>query len=417
MAKQQTTDVKVRLLIEGFEGLDKIKSSFRDLGKVTNLAEKDILKARASLLEIAKESGNTEAVTAGLISAFKGLRTQTDQCGDAYKQLSADLRQLNEVSRGATDSLMAQRDAVLASTASITQNVAALTQQRDALVALRAQTRESSQAFEQFSGDIQRVEARLDNLAEVNRRFNAVLNQGTAATAAGARVQIEALTAGIALRRQDIASIDELSARQRRLSENVSQRLALENRLNRALALRRGLQFQETARSGRENVRTAATTFNNPLVTEGFLSPENISRRLGDLPNTTAALSQELSELNERLVNTYRNTENYLGLQVQLAAVQREAAAATQGYGAALRAQLNAGTLIPSQKNLTEVIGQLRREMLEVDTTTTEGAQAYANNATQANQLERQLRELASAYRQVGDMATTAATEIGRAHV
>jgi lambda family phage tail tape measure protein len=410
MAKQQTTDVKVRLLIEGFEGLDKIKSSFRDLGKVTNLAEKDILKARASLLEIAKESGNTEAVTAGLISAFKGLRTQTDQCGDAYKQLSADLRQLNEVSRGATDSLMAQRQAVLSTAAATTQNVAALTQQRDALVALRAQTRESSQAFEQFSGDIQRVEARLDDLAEVNRRFNRAVTQGTAATAAGARVQIEALTAGIALRRQDIASIDELSARQRRLSENVSQRLALENRLNRALALRRGLQFQETARSGRENVRTAATTFNNPLVTEGFLSPENISRRLGDLPNTTAALSQELSELNERLVNTYRNTENYLGLQVQLAAVQREAAAATQGYGAALRAQLDTGTLIPSQKNLTEVIGQLRREMLEVDTTTTEGAQAYANNATQANQLERQLRELASAYRQVGDMATTAAT-------
>jgi len=130
----------------------------------------------------------------------------------------------------------------------------------------------------------------------------------------------------------------------------------------------------------------------------------------GQIPNTTAGLNQELSELGERLINTYRHTENYLEVQLRLAAVQREAAAATQGYGAALRAQLNAGTLIPSQKNLTEVIGQLRREMLEVDTTTTEGAQAYANNATQANQLERQLRELASAYRQVGDMATTAAT-------
>lgn len=405
MAKQQTTDVKVRLLIEGFEGLDKIKSSFRDLGKVTNLTEKDILKARASLKEIAKEAGNTEAVTAGLISAFKGLRTQVDQSGEAYKALGDDLRELTAISRGASDSLMAQRDAVLASTASTTQNVAALTQQRDALVALRAQTRDSSQAFEQFSGDIQRVETRLENLAEVNKRFNVVLNQATAATAAGARVQIQALTDGINLRRQDIASIDQLSAKQRKLTENVNQRLSLENRLNRALAIRRGLQFQETARSGRENVRTAATAFNNPLITEGYLSPENISRRLGDLPNTTAGLNQELSELNERLVNTYRNTENYLGLQVQLAAVQREATAATQGYAAALLAQLNAGTLIPSQKNLREVIAALRSEMVQLDQTTSDGKNAYAQNAAEVRRLELELNKLANAYRNVSDVA------------
>jgi lambda family phage tail tape measure protein len=413
MAKQQTTDVKVRLLIEGFEGLDKIKSSFRDLGKVTNLAEKDILKARASLLEIAKESGNTEAVTAGLISAFKGLRTQTDQCGDAYKQLSADLRQLNEVSRGATDSLMAQRQAVLSTAAATTQNAAALTRQRDALVALRAQTRESSQAFEQFSGDIQQVEARLENLAEVNRRFNRAVTQGTAATAAGAQVSLAAITQGISLRRAEIAAIDLLTKEQRKEAENVRERIRLQRSLNIALTQQGILQFQESARAGRERVRAAGRTFNSGTLTAGSLSPEGMADRFGlggQIPNTTAGLNQELSELGERLINTYRHTENYLQVQLRLAAVQREAAAATQGYGAALRAQLDAGTLIPSQKNLTEVIGQLRREMLEVDTTTTEGAQAYANNATQANQLERQLRELASAYRQVGNMATTAAT-------
>lgn len=413
MAKQQTTDVKVRLLIEGFEGLDKIKSSFRDLGKVTNLAEKDILKARASLLEIAKESGNTEAVTAGLISAFKGLRTQTDQCGDAYKQLSADLRRLNEDSRGATDSLMAQRQAVLSTAAATTQNVAALNQQRDALVALRAQTRESSQAFEQFSGDIQRVETRLENLAEVNRRFNRAITQGTAATAAGAQVSLAAITQGISLRRAEIAAIDLLTKEQRREAENVRERIRLQRSLNIALTQQGILQFQESARAGRERVRAAGRTFNSGTLTAGALSPEGMADRFGlggQIPNTTAGLNQELSELSERLINTYRHTETYLQVQLRLAAVQREAAAATQGYGAALRAQLDTGTLIPSQKNLTEVIGQLRREMLEVDTTTTEGAQAYANNARQADQLQRQLRELASAYRQVGDMATTAAT-------
>lgn len=53
MAKQ-VEDIVVRLVGEGFEALDKIKGSFRELGKVTNLAEKDILSARDSLSEFAK---------------------------------------------------------------------------------------------------------------------------------------------------------------------------------------------------------------------------------------------------------------------------------------------------------------------------------------------------------------------------
>ena len=408
MAKQQTTDVKVRLLIEGFEGLDKIKSSFRDLGKVTNLAEKDILKARASLLEIAKESGNTEAVTAGLISAFKGLRTQTDQCGDAYKQLSADLRQLNEVSRGATDSLMAQRQAVLSTAAATTQNVAALNQQRDALVALRAQTRESSQAFEQFSEDIQRVEARLGNLAQVNRDFNRAITQGTAATAAGAQVSLAAITQGISLRRAEIAAIDLLTKEQRREAENVRERIRLQRSLNIALTQQGILQFQESARAGRERVRAAGRTFNSGTLTRGALSPEGMADRFGlggQIPNTTAGLNQELSELGERLINTYRHTENYIEVQLRLAAVQREATAATQGYGAALIAQLNAGTLIPSQKNLREVIAALRSEMVGLDQTTSAGTATYAQNAAEVRRLELQLNRLATSYRHVSDAA------------
>ena len=414
MAKQQTTDVKVRLLIEGFEGLDKIKSSFRDLGKVTNLTEKDILKARASLKEIAKEAGNTEAVTAGLISAFKGLRTQTDQCGDAYKQLSADLRQLNEVSRGASDSLMAQRDAVLASTASITQNVAALTQQRDALVALRAQTRESSQAFEQFSEDIQRVEARLGNLADVNRRFNRAVTQGTAATAAGAQVSLAAITQGISLRRAEIAAIDLLTKEQRKEAENVRERIRLQRSLNIALTQQGILQFQESARAGRERVRAAGRTFNSGTLTAGSLSPEGMADRFGlagQIPNTTAGLNQELSELSERLINTYRHTENYIEVQLRLAAVQREVTAATQGFAARLVADLDTGTTISSQKNLREAIAALRSEMVELDQSTTEGTRLYAQQAGEADRLQQQLDKLARAYRSVSNASRASAAE------
>ena len=409
MAKQ-VTDVKLRLLLEGFAGLDKIKSSFRDLGKVTDLTAKDIAGARAGLREIAKEAGNTEAVTAGLISAFKGLRTQADQCGDTYQALSADLRELEAVSRGATQSVMAQREAVLASTAASTQNAAALTQQRAALVALRAQTRESSIAFNQFSADIQAVETRLTDLAEVNRRFNAALVQGTAATAAGARVQLEALTAGIALRRQDLADIDTRSARERNLRATIEQRIGVEQRLNTALSMRRRIQFQEGARTGREGARTGAATFNDPTVTAGFLAPDRIAQRIGDLPDTTAGLSQELGELNERLINTYRNTDAYLQVAMQMAGVQRELTAVTRGYAQALLMGIRTGAVSPSMRNLQEAATALRAEMAQLDTTTTEGSRAYADNAREANTLERRLRTLADAYREVGSMATVAAT-------
>jgi lambda family phage tail tape measure protein len=414
MAKQQTTDVKVRLLIEGFEGLNKIKSSFRDLGKVTDLTAKDIAGVRASLNQIAKEAGNTEAVNAGLISVFKALRAQADKCGDTYEALSADLRRLNEVSRGATDSLMAQRDAVLASTASITQNVAALTQQRDALVALRAQTRESSQAFEQFSGDIERVEARLGNLAQVNRDFNRAITQGTAATAAGAQVSLAAITQGISLRRAEIAAIDLLTKEQRKEAENVRERIRLQRSLNIALTQQGILRFQESARAGRERVRAAGRTFNSGTLTRGSLSPEGMADRFGlggQIPNTTAGLNQELSELGERLINTYRHTENYIEVQLRLAAVQREVTAATQGYAARLVADLDTGTTISSQKNLREAIAALRSEMVELDQSTTEGTRLYAQQAGEADRLQQQLDKLARAYRSVSNASRASAAE------
>lgn len=410
MAKQ-VEDIVVRLIGEGFEALDKIKGSFRELGKVTNLAEKDILSARDSLLDFAKKAGNTEAVNKGLTDAFKGLRSQVDLSSEAYRSLSGELRRLDEESKGATRSVMAQRDAVLSSTAAGTQNVAALQQQRAALIALRTQTRDASTAFDQFSADIQVVETRLTKLANVNNRLNSALSRARAGTAAGARAELEDIERGISLRRQEINDIDTRSARERNLRATIEQRLELENQLNASLAARRQIQFQETARTGRENVRTGAATFNSADFTRtGYLTAERISGRIGDLPNTTAGLSQELGELNERLINTYRNTDAYLQVAMQMAGVQRELTAVTRGYAQALLMGIRTGAVSPSMRNLQEAATALRAEMAQLDTTTTEGSRAYADNAREANTLERRLRTLADAYRQVGSMATVAAT-------
>jgi lambda family phage tail tape measure protein len=67
-------------------------------------------------------------------------------------------------------------------------------------------------------------------------------------------------------------------------------------------------------------------------------------------------------------------------------------------------------TVANSTRNLQEVVTALRAEMQQLDTTTSEGSAAYAQNANQVRVLEKQLNDLAGAYRNVSTMATQAAT-------
>lgn len=180
-------DILVRLKLEGLEGLDRIRSSFRELGKVTQMSEKDILTARTRLLEFANTAGNTEAVISGLIPALKGLRSQVDICGAAYAELSNDIAQVNNVSRGYTDQATAQRNALNAQYGAITNNTEALRRQRAALLDLQQTTRTGSQLYTQLGADIQRTTARLDEMDAVVRRSNAIAERGLPSSAAKIR--------------------------------------------------------------------------------------------------------------------------------------------------------------------------------------------------------------------------------------
>ena len=95
---------------------------------------------------------------------------------------------------------------------------------------------------------------------------------------------------------------------------------------------------------------------------------------------------------------------------MQMAGVQRELTAVTRGYAQSLLMGIRTGATSPSMRNLQEAATALRAEMAQLDTTTSEGSRAYADNAREANALERRLRTLADAYREVGSMATVAAT-------
>ena len=404
MAKQ-IEDIIVKLGLQGFEGLDKIRSSFRDLSKVTQMSDKDITSARDALFDFAKTAGNTEAVNKGLISAFQGLRTQADICGDAYAELSRDIENLEAVSRGYTAQAAAQRVTLAAQYGAITNNTEALRRQRTALIELQQATRGGSQLFTQLGTDIQRTTARLDELDGIQRRTNATLNRGLPSSSVKIRRDLQDVRDRISIEREELERLQTLTAEERkqfrqgtelRGQSGVTRAIAEQERVLATFRQQAGaLDLSENVRQRREAVRDANALFMSPEFTgTGSRTPDGLTRSFGELPNTIAGISQGLSELRTRLDNVTIGTTAFVDAAVRAAAAQRELKEATQGVAAAFVQQLRAGEIAPSLTNLREVISSVRTEQGMLDTSSTSGARAFQLLERQARSLERQLSAL-----------------------
>ena len=294
MAKQ-VEDIVVRLVGEGFEALDKIKGSFRELGKVTNLAEKDILSARDSLSDFAKAAGNTEAVNKGLIDAFKGLRSQVDVNSKSYRDFSNDIARLETELRGSTAAIDRQRLALLNSADAGKQNVDSLQRQVSALRQLQRETRPNSSAFLQLGKDIDTVTIKLGKLKSEAQAFNLALGQQAGATPEVLNRQIATLQKGLQSVRFDAEQFVE-----------TLRKIQL-------------LQITQTGRTGRAGVIADFEAFRSREYTGGFADPS----RLAAMPNTTAALNQELAELSLKLNNVERGGAAYVDTSIRIADIQK----------------------------------------------------------------------------------------------
>lgn len=295
MAKQ-VEDIVVRLVGEGFEALDKIKGSFRELGKVTNLAERDILSARDSLSDFAKKAGNTEAVNKGLIEAFKGLRSQVDINSAAYRSFSTDIARLETELRGSTAAIDRQRTSLLSNAAAGKENVASLQRQVDALRQLQQETRPGSSAFLQLGKDIDTVTIKLGKLKSEAQAFNLALGQQAGATPEVLNRQIATLQKGLQSVRFDAEQFVE-----------TLRKIQL-------------LQITQTGRTGRAGVAADFEAYRSREFTAGYADPS----RLAAMPDTTAALNQELSELTKRLDNVSRGGTDYVAVSLRIADIQRQ---------------------------------------------------------------------------------------------
>ena len=381
MAKQ-IEDITVKLGIVGFEELNKLRSSFRELTKVTNATDTQLGDARKRLLELKTELGNTTRVNKGLTDAFGALLDEARRGSDVWKQLNTDLAKVRQESRLTDTQITALRDIIVDESKAHAQSANSIREHVKSLQDLRNQASLNGKVHQQLGADIQKLTDTLRQGEITNREHYKSLGQILAVKPDAVLKQWQAYTR---ILQEGTASADKLAAAQRRLNQLSGAPRILERR-----------RVSESA---------AITQDPEYLRRFGF---EGTS--LPELPNTNAAYAQQIKELQQDLANLDRSSIEYLQTLMQLTGVQRQSTEVARGYAQALLMGVQTKTVANSARNLQEVITALRAEMQQLDTTTSEGSAAYATNANQVRNLEQQLKNLAGAYRNVGDMATQAAT-------
>jgi tape measure domain-containing protein len=309
MASKQVSEILVKLGIQGLEGLDKLKSSFRELEKSIGPSNATIEKARRSIIEFGDASSRTEQLIKGQLEAFKGLRGQAEIGSSTYNKLTSSIAALETELRGSSAAIDQQRESITRATSASERNAQALQQQIRALTELQRQARPGSSAFAQLGKDIDNAKTKLGNLNNEAAQFNRALSAGFGATPEVLGGQIATLRRGLTGLRFDSEKYLETLERIRLLS------------------------ITQAGRSGRAEVIAGFQAFQSPIFQGGYADPS----RLPGLPNTTAALEQQLSELAVELVNVERGSAQYVEVSNRMAGIQRELRAELTGTAEAFR--------------------------------------------------------------------------------
>jgi tape measure domain-containing protein len=382
MASKQVQDIKVRLGIEGFEGLDRLKGSFRELGKVTNLSDKDISRARDSLVNFAKNAGNTEQAAKGLLEALKGLQGQATRSSSAYNKLSEDIIKLNQSLKLTDSEIQKQAELLTKSARAHSQSEASIKGHVKALQDLRTQASLGGQAYIGIGAEIDRLNIKLEEGTKKSRSYRSVLGQALSGDPEKLSGQLEKL-------KQTLADTGNTAEQTGRAMAQLAIGGATESRA-RIAAFTKEIEDQ----------RRAITRLD-----EAFL----------ELPKTSAIYTQRLNELNLELNNTVIASTRYYEILADISTLQLELQRAQSvGRGQVLFERLflpegTASKLASTQKNLGMVIGALREEMSMLDTSTAEGSAKFAQQSRQVAQLEEQLKKLNNQYISVGQSQAAAA--------
>jgi len=381
MAKQ-IEDIVVQLGIKGFEELNKLRSSFRELTKVTKGTDEQLDDARKRLLELKTELGDTARANKGLTDAFTALVGEAKRGSTVWQDLNRDLSKLRQEARLTDTQITALRDIIIDESKVHAQSAVSIREHIKSLQDLRNQASLNGKVHQQLGADIQKLTATLEEGAVSNRKHYSSLTQILGVKPDAVLRQWEAYTR---ILQEGTASADKLAVAQRRLNQLSGAPRILERR----------------------RITSSAEITQDPEYLRRF-GFEGAS--LPTLPSTNAAYAQQIKELQQDLQHLDRSSIQYLQTVMQLAGVQRQATEVIRGYAQALVMGLDTKVVERSSRNLQEAITALRAEMQQLDTTTAEGSATYAANANSVRNLEQELKKLGDSYRHVGDMATQAAT-------
>jgi tape measure domain-containing protein len=88
-----TTLFKIKAIVQGAEGVEKLKRSIRDLHKNSTPAARDLAKLRAAANELGRSSHKTENSIRTQIAVLKDLRTNVSLTGSSYQKLGRQIKQ------------------------------------------------------------------------------------------------------------------------------------------------------------------------------------------------------------------------------------------------------------------------------------------------------------------------------------
>ena len=111
MASNQTR-IQILAQIEGLDGIEKLKNSFRGLNDAIGPADEVLSQARREVLEFARAGAQTDQVLRGTIQALRGLVAQAEQGGSTYKKLVGDIAQFEGKLRNSTLAVNQQIEAL-----------------------------------------------------------------------------------------------------------------------------------------------------------------------------------------------------------------------------------------------------------------------------------------------------------------
>lgn len=326
MAKQ-TSDIFIRLGIENLEGIDKLKSAFRELDKTLGVSNTTITTARQRINEYIAGTTRSEQAINGQLAALRGLRSQVDINGRSYQELTSEINQLQGELHGSTDAVDRQREALLRNAGAGKQNAEALQRQITNLERLRQQTRPGSSAFLQLGQDIERATASLG-------RFRSEVSQAASTVAQMPGSTFEKIGNQVAILQRRMQTLNFTSAEFLRYQERINL-----------------VNLVQSTIVGRQQVRANAALYASTQYRQ-FVGAR--AERI-PLPSTPAGYQQRIGEIQAELENI-TNLERRRELTVELDGLNRRLAGtittvvtAEQRAVDAVRARVNAQRELLSQ--------------------------------------------------------------------